>query len=77
MAVTEVTTVSAECDLCHEGIDVENTYVDAMPYGAAFHIQCLQEGSGFSPLQVMKALGLDDIHLMTKGTRVKLIYNFS
>lgn len=77
MAIKEVTVVSGYCDLCSTEIDTEQPYVDAMSYGASFHASCVSEHTAFTPLQVMKALGLDDIHLMSKGTRVKLIYNFS
>lgn len=78
MAVTEVTTVTATCDLCDEDIDTEQSYIDAMAYGAAFHLSCIVDHTAYKPIDVMKALGLDDITmLMTNGTRQKLIYNFT
>lgn len=77
MAVREVTTVSGTCDLCHVELDTEQSYVDAMTYGAAFHLDCLGTDAAFTPLDVMRALGLDDITHIFGGKRQKLIYNFT
>ena len=77
MAIQEVTTVTATCDLCDEVIDTEQSYIDAMAYGAAFHPSCIVDHTAYKPIDVLKALGLDDITLMTNGTRRKLIYNFT
>lgn len=78
MAISEELVVTGYCDLCRKEIDTSHTYVDAMCYGASFHVDCLKASSGFSPFQVIKALGLDDIYSQESDKlRVKLIYNFN
>lgn len=56
MAIERVTITTGTCDLCKEDINVEQEYIDAGSYGAAFHKHCIDQ---YGPL--IKALGLDDI----------------
>lgn len=66
------------CDDCKKEIrtypsDKAEDYVDAGVYGVHFHIICFDELTAF---EVIKLLGLDDIHLAKKnGDHEKFIYS--
>lgn len=72
MAITTETITTANCDLCGKPIATSvETYVDAMAYGASFHVNCISSGQ----YQILKILGLDDIQLVdVDGERKKFIY---
>lgn len=77
MAVTTQTIVTASCDLCDTEIDTDHTYVDAMVYGASFHLQCVTEHDSYTPFDILKALGLDDVYVTAKDEESrKMIYSF-
>lgn len=77
MAITPQTIVTGDCDLCSTTLDTDHPYVDAMSYGASFHLDCITEQDRYSPFDLMKALGLDDIYMASSGeSSRKMIYNF-
>lgn len=49
----------ATCDMCDKEIDLQGKYIDAMYYGAAFHLECVKAAK-----KLLKALNLDEIILM-------------
>lgn len=77
MGVTTQTITTASCDLCSSEIDTDHTYVDAMVYGASFHLQCVIDHDNYTPFDILKALDLDDVYVTsnTEESR-KMIYNF-
>lgn len=78
MAITTQTIVTGSCDLCAGTIDTDHSYVDAMAYGATFHLECVTDSNLYTPFDILKALDLDDIYMTVKGeSSRKLIYNFT
>ena len=57
MAIREIKV--ATCDMCGKEIDLQGKYIDAMYYGAAFHLECIKPAK-----KLLKALNLDEIMLM-------------
>ena len=45
--------------MCDKEIDLQGKYIDAMYYGAAFHLECIKPAK-----KLLKALNLDEIILM-------------
>lgn len=58
------TTQHYTCDRCRDEIEGGTVYVDAMVYGAIFHVGCFK---AMSASVFARALGLDDITLNRVG----------
>lgn len=68
MGVRSRTIYEGTCDSCDNPIEEGERYVDASVYGAAFHTGCFQ---AMHSLNLIKALGLDDIYLTNLGEEVR------